>query len=131
MRTTLAEQNLERTRQGRSCVSPRPHGQFGGVTDSEHDLILGLVDIDAVARMLGVNVRHVRRLVAERRIPYIKWGRLIRFDIAELERWVDARRVCPEGRDIVRTSDPVDEGSRQDARPSGRGVLRRPLSVVR
>jgi excisionase family DNA binding protein len=52
-----------------------------------------LVDIAAVADHLGVNVRHVRRLVAERRIPYIKWGHLIRFDPTEVARWVDAARI--------------------------------------
>ena len=33
-----------------------------------------LVDIEAVAAELGVHIRHVRRLVHERRIPYVKWG---------------------------------------------------------
>ena len=56
-----------------------------------------LVNIDTVARRLGVNVRHVRRLVGEHRIPYIKWGRLLRFDTVELERWLDARRVHADG----------------------------------
>lgn len=51
-----------------------------------------LYDITAVARRLGVEVRHVRRLVAERRIPFIKWGHLLRFDPDEIERWVDAAR---------------------------------------
>ncbi len=31
-----------------------------------------LIDIAAVAARLGVQVRHVRRLVYERRIPYVK-----------------------------------------------------------
>jgi len=34
-----------------------------------------LIDITVVARRLGVQVRHVRRLVHERRIPYVKTGR--------------------------------------------------------
>jgi hypothetical protein len=33
-----------------------------------------LVDIEWVAMRLGVKVRHVRRLVSERRIPFVKWG---------------------------------------------------------
>jgi hypothetical protein len=37
-----------------------------------------LLDITTLATHLGVNARHIRRLVAERRIPYIKWGHLIR-----------------------------------------------------
>jgi excisionase family DNA binding protein len=52
-----------------------------------------LLDIEAVASRLGVSVRHVRRLVAERRIPYVKWGRLLRFDAAQIEAWVDEARV--------------------------------------
>ena len=48
-----------------------------------------LMGIEEVADCLGVSVRHVRRLVAERRIPYIKWGHLLRFDPSEIDRWVD------------------------------------------
>jgi excisionase family DNA binding protein len=56
-----------------------------------------LMDIEAVALRLGVQVRHVRRLVHERRIPYLKWGRLLRFDPTEIEHWLDtARRPAPE-----------------------------------
>ncbi|MGH9230222.1 MAG: helix-turn-helix domain-containing protein [Acidimicrobiales bacterium] len=51
-----------------------------------------LVDIDAVAAYLGVSVRHVRRLVFERRIPFIKWGHLLRFDLDEIATWVDGWR---------------------------------------
>ena len=51
-----------------------------------------LLTIAEVADRLGVQVRHVRRLVAERRIPYIKWGHLIRFDPDDIERWLDGRR---------------------------------------
>ncbi len=51
-----------------------------------------LLDLPAVAERLGVNQRHVRRLVAERRIPFLKWGHLLRFDPAELEAWLDRAR---------------------------------------
>ena len=53
---------------------------------------LPLLDLPAVAERLGVNQRHVRRLVAERRIPYLKWGHLLRFDPVELEVWLDRAR---------------------------------------
>lgn len=48
-----------------------------------------LVDLPATAHRLGVNHRYVRRLVAERRIPFIKFGHLIRFDPAEVDAWLD------------------------------------------
>ncbi len=50
------------------------------------------LDIEEVARLLGVGVRHVRRLVADRRIPYLKWGHLLRFDPVEIDAWLDAAR---------------------------------------
>jgi excisionase family DNA binding protein len=37
-----------------------------------------LLTIDQLAENLGVTQRHVRRLVAERRVPYLKWRRFIR-----------------------------------------------------
>jgi excisionase family DNA binding protein len=54
-----------------------------------------LVDIGEVADHLGVSVRHVRRLVAERRIPYVKWGHLLRFDPLEVSSWLALRTVDP------------------------------------
>jgi excisionase family DNA binding protein len=57
-----------------------------------------LWDIRAVAARLGVQVRHVRRLVSERRIPFIKWGRLLRFDPTEIETWLDEARRPAEDR---------------------------------
>ena len=56
---------------------------------------LPLIDLPAVAERLGVNHRHVRRLVTERRIPYIQWGHLLRFDPAEIEAWLDVNRRPP------------------------------------
>jgi len=53
------------------------------------------MDLPATAHRLGVNHRYVRRLVAERRIPFIKFGHLIRFDPAEVDAWVDRARRPP------------------------------------
>ena len=54
-----------------------------------------LITIEEVADHLGVTVRHVRRLVAERRIPYVKWGHLLRFDALQVQAWLDEQRVDP------------------------------------
>ena len=53
----------------------------------------GLLDVAEVAVRLGATVRFVRRLVAERRIPYVKVGKFVRFDPAEVEQWIDDHRV--------------------------------------
>lgn len=54
-----------------------------------------LLDVTAVAEFLGVNTRHIRRLVLERRIPFIKWGHLVRFDPVEIRKWIDQCRHQP------------------------------------
>ena len=54
-----------------------------------------LLDIDAVALALGITRRHLQRLVTERRIPFLKVGRFIRFDPASLNVWLDQQRVEP------------------------------------
>ncbi len=51
-----------------------------------------LLNVTQVAETLGVDVRHVRRLIHERRIPFIKWGHLIRFDPDEIAEWLDRHR---------------------------------------
>ncbi len=52
-----------------------------------------LLDTDEVAKVLRVRPRHVRRLVAERRIPFVKVGKFVRFDPGELDVWLDQQRV--------------------------------------
>jgi len=51
-----------------------------------------LLTIDQLAERLGVSIRHIRRLVAERRVPYLKVGWLVRFDPAEIAAWLDGSR---------------------------------------
>ena len=51
-----------------------------------------LIDITTLAERLGDSERHIRRLVAERRIPFLKVGRFVRFDSAEIARWIDDGR---------------------------------------
>ena len=54
-----------------------------------------LMDINGVAAALGVSRRHVQRLVSERRIPFFKVGRFVRFDESALSTWLDEQRVDP------------------------------------
>jgi excisionase family DNA binding protein len=51
-----------------------------------------LLTIDQLAEQLNVSIRHVRRLVAERRVPYLKVGKFVRFDPAEISTWLDLGR---------------------------------------
>jgi len=56
------------------------------------------LDVEALAGWLGIEVVFVRRLVAERRIPFVKIGRLVRFDPEEIAAWIDGQRVPTERR---------------------------------
>ena len=47
-----------------------------------------LLDSAELADQLRITERHVRRLVAERRIPYVKVGRFVRFDPEDIARWL-------------------------------------------
>ena len=80
---------------GSSSLDPLPPTNQNGRGDqpSGTDSLPHLVDIPALAEHLGVTPRHVRRLVAERRIPFVRWGQLIRFDPEEIVAWLERARV--------------------------------------
>jgi excisionase family DNA binding protein len=50
------------------------------------------MSIDQLAQRLGITVRHVRRLIAEKHVPYLKVDRLVRFDPAEIATWLSETR---------------------------------------
>jgi excisionase family DNA binding protein len=50
---------------------------------------------EEAAERLNVSVRFIRRLCHERRLPYAKVGKFVRFDPDELEAWIAAHRVIP------------------------------------
>ena len=57
-----------------------------------------LIDIDHAAERLGVTTRFMRRLVDERRIPFHKIGKYVRFDPADIDRFAIQGRVEPARR---------------------------------
>lgn len=52
-----------------------------------------LLTVEEVAAQLGTKVRFVRRLIAERRITYIKVGRYVRITRRDLEAFLHTGRV--------------------------------------
>lgn len=56
-----------------------------------------LLDVPEAARRLGCSERFIRRLVQERRMPFVKLGGTrVRFMIADLDKWVGGQRVEPK-----------------------------------
>jgi excisionase family DNA binding protein len=52
-----------------------------------------LLTVDQAAERLGTSARFVRRLIAERRIAYVKLGRHVRIAAEDLEAFIVASRV--------------------------------------
>lgn len=55
-----------------------------------------------VAARLRATPRFVRRLVAERRIAYVKVGRFVRFEPGAVAAYIEANRVVPMTRAQLR-----------------------------
>jgi excisionase family DNA binding protein len=54
--------------------------------------LLGVLE---VAERLGTSERFVRRLVSERRVPFHKVGKFVRFDPEDIDIWLADHRVEP------------------------------------
>jgi len=54
-----------------------------------------LIDIAEVSQRLNVSVNTLYAWVNQRKIPFIKVGRLLRFDLSDIDGWVAERKVKP------------------------------------
>jgi excisionase family DNA binding protein len=63
---------------------------------SQHDQsAAALLTVEAVAERLSTSSRFIRRLIAERRIEFVKVGRHVRISESALADFIDAGRVEP------------------------------------
>jgi len=54
-----------------------------------------LFDINQVAQFLGISKDTIYKMVNQHRIPYVKVGRLLRFERDALEAWLREHAVMP------------------------------------
>lgn len=60
----------------------------------QHDARPVLMDYPALSGWLGIKIPTLRSMVSRRTIPSLRLGpRLVRFDRAEIERWIEACRI--------------------------------------
>lgn len=52
-----------------------------------------LLDIQEVATYTGLSVHTLYTMVSQRRIPFVKLGRLTKFDRVELDKWIAGNSV--------------------------------------
>lgn len=69
----------------------------GREPDNGRDRLPHLLRMEELAELLGVSVRHLRRLVQERRIPSLKVGHYVMFDRSEIAAWLEECRRPVEG----------------------------------
>ncbi|MBF0252548.1 MAG: helix-turn-helix domain-containing protein [Candidatus Omnitrophica bacterium] len=51
------------------------------------------LNIEELSDMLDVSVNTLYSWINQRKIPYIKVGRLVRFDVNKIEEWLESRSV--------------------------------------
>ncbi len=54
-----------------------------------------LIPIDQAAEYTGLSKHTLYTMVSQRRIPYVKMGRLTKFDVALLDAWIKQNTVMP------------------------------------
>ena len=54
-----------------------------------------LVGIQVVSKYIDVSIDTVYTMVAQRRIPFIKVGRLLKFDLKAIDLWLAQHTVMP------------------------------------
>ncbi len=59
-----------------------------------------LMDIKQLSTRLSVNVNTLRKWVIDAQIPYLKLGRLVRFDSAVIDKWLEAKAVTYIDRNV-------------------------------
>lgn len=54
-----------------------------------------LLNVPKAAEYLGIKVSTLYQWVSQKRIPYFKSGRLLKFDIHELDKFIERTKVNP------------------------------------
>lgn len=62
---------------------------------------MGLVSAQKLAEMLDVKLPTVRKWVQKRIIPFVRIGRLVRFNLADVQTWLEPRIVLPLKRSLI------------------------------
>ena len=60
-----------------------------------HSITRRLLNIHEVAQYTGLSIHTLYTMVSQRRIPYVKVGRLTKFDRYLLDQWIANQTVLP------------------------------------
>jgi excisionase family DNA binding protein len=79
-------------------VSSADCGRFSGKGESvgkDSPIINRLISVKEVAVYTGLAPDTLYTMVSQRRIPFVKVGRLTKFDLGLLDAWIKQRTVMP------------------------------------
>lgn len=62
-----------------------------------------LISVQAAAVYTGLSVHTVYTMVSQRRIPYVKVGRLTKFDLQAIDAWISQHSVKPHRMTLTRS----------------------------
>lgn len=62
---------------------------------TKHPTISRLISIQAAATYIGLSPHTLYTMISQRRIPYVKVGRLVKFDVELLDAWIKQNTVMP------------------------------------
>ena len=54
-----------------------------------------LIDTKELSNLLGVSEKTLYGWVHQRKIPFLKMGGLLRFDLGDIEKWIQKKKVQP------------------------------------
>jgi excisionase family DNA binding protein len=54
---------------------------------------INLIDYKTAAALLQIRPQSLRRLVSQRRVPHLHVGRLVRFDVRDLQEFLNSQKV--------------------------------------
>jgi excisionase family DNA binding protein len=60
-----------------------------------------LIDINAASEYLDIKKTTLRCWCSMKIIPYVKFGRMVRFDISQLDSWIKENLKTPENFDNI------------------------------
>ncbi|OQA92043.1 MAG: Helix-turn-helix domain protein [Elusimicrobia bacterium ADurb.Bin231] len=61
-----------------------------------------LLNINELAEYLGIKISTVYSWVNQRKIPYVKVGRLVKFDQVDIDKWIAEQKVAEANLDYFR-----------------------------
>lgn len=54
-----------------------------------------LINIKEAAEYTGISIATLYRMVNQRRVPYVKVCRLLKFNVELLDKWIEERTLMP------------------------------------